>query len=159
MLQSHLLPTVQISIFQLKHCHIFLQSDSKSDESWTLIPFRQVNTDQHLKIKRQMWIVLRLGGCCVINKTFGEALRWTAACISDNKQDTLLLSCVSKRLYPGLASTALTLNGQGGITCPPSWRWAFLLTARSCVCVRVWSCAVYTVVFSNRAWLLSFLCT
>lgn len=74
-----------------------------------------------------MWILLLLCGCRVINKTFREEPRWLAVRTSDNKQDTLLLSCVSKRVYRGLASTAPAFNVQGRIACPPACRWAFFI--------------------------------
>lgn len=75
-----------------------------------------------------MWIALWLCGWCVINKTSRGELRLTAVAISDNKQDTLLLSCISKRVYLGLASSAVTFNRQGGIACPPDVkRWVCVL--------------------------------
>lgn len=82
-------------------------------------------------MKCLMWIALWLCGWCVINKTFRGKQRLTAVAISDNKQDTLLLSCISKRVYLGLASSAVTFKRQGGIACPPAWRWAFDI--RNCV--------------------------
>lgn len=135
--------------FQLKHCHIFLQNDSKCGDSWAPILFRQVNTDQCLKIKSLMWTVLRLCGCCVINKTFREELWWVAVHVSvhsDNKQDTVLLSCASKGVYPGLDLTGLTFSFQGVIAHPPVWCWAFFYwhdVRKLCVLVPLTLCILW----------------